>query len=399
MKMKHTKDYIEVSILLYKEKMGTLSNVEKESLSEWKGNSGNRELYQHLATSVNVENKKAEYDSIDSSKAWNNLESLLVEKKGREHKLFTTFMRYAAVIILPLAIGLFLVYQVMNTQEDYSNAIVEQIVPGTNKATLILADGSTVDLEEQKDTLIAGKALNRDNKLAYKSNKEQLANSTPKWHKLVVPVGGEYKLQLSDGTIVYMNSDSELKYTDRFVGKKRIVQLKGEAYFEVSKNKDRPFIVQTSTMDVRVYGTEFNVMAYEDENLVQTTLAEGSIGIQLKNESGIIQSEMLKPNMQLEYRRGDVKGSVRNVQASLYTGWKDGKFQFNNEKLGSIMRKLSRWYGVNFFTQNQAVQDIRFSGEMKRFDDFETILNLLEYGSDVEFEVVGKTVMARSIHN
>lgn len=396
--MNHTKEYIEISVLLYKQQSGTISEQEQVRLNDWKNQSDeNLKLVAKLSSDLKIKEKQSQYKNINAAKAWEQIESKIVDQKPKTRRLFTDLMKYAAAIILPLAIGGLLVYQVMNTAEDYSESIVEQIQPGTNKATLVLADGSTVDLESQRDTLIEGKVLNKDNLLAY-SNAEQLANTDAKWHKLIVPVGGEYDLLLSDGTRVWMNSDSELKYTDQFIGNKRIVHLKGEACFKVSKDSERPFIVKTSTMDVKVYGTEFNVMAYEDEVIVQTTLLEGSVGVDLKNESGIVQSSMLKPNMQIEYRKGYQAGDVKIVEASQYMGWRDGIFQFNNEELGSIMRKLERWYGVKFFTQNQEIQHIRFTGGMKRFDDFSTILNLLEFGSDVEFEVHNKNVVARSVN-
>ena len=145
-------------------------------------------------------------------------------------------------------------------------------------------------------------------------------------------------------------------------------------------------------MDIKVYGTEFNVMAYEDEEAVHTTLVEGSVGVNLKNERGIVEKMMLKPNMQVAYNKGALKGELKRVETRLYTGWKDGRFQFNDEDLGSIMRKLSRWYDVKVFFQNPSIQNIRFTGEMKRFEDFSTILDLLELGSDVEFEVKGNVL-------
>lgn len=396
--MKHTHEYFDISVLLYKKRVGLLSEQEEIILEEWKmSSSENQSIYTHLTSELKIQQKKQQYETIDASKAWENLQPRIHVKIGKERKLLANFLRYAAVILLPLAIGSFLVYQVTKTSEDYSASIVEQITPGVNKATLVLSDGSIVDLEQKKDTLINGQALNHNNKLSYNIKTDELAKVDSKWHKLIVPIGGEYQLQLADGTKVWLNSDSELKYTGSFTGRERIVFLKGEAYFEVSKDKNHPFIVKTNTMDVKVYGTEFNVMAYTDEEIAQTTLVEGSVSVDLKNESGLVQSAMLKPGMQAEFLNGNVEGTFKEVDASLYTGWKDGKFQFNNEELGTIMRKLARWYGVKFFTQNQDVQKIRFSGEMKRFDDFSTILNLLEFGSGVEFEVQGKTVTVRSV--
>lgn len=389
--MSITKAHIKISNLIYKEKTDLLNDSETDFLNAWKNESEeNMSLYERLIQDLDLDSKKEEYNQIDLGEAWERLESQL-KTEIKVRSLFKEFVRYAAILILPLAIGGYLVYNAIDSVEIYDEILVDNIIPGTQKATLVLANGEMIDLEDQKNRLIKtteGDQLNNsDHKLSYSS--EQLAEMKTKWHRLVVPKGGEYQLQLSDGTQVWLNSDSELKYTDRFIGKDRIVHLKGEAYFDVAEDKEHAFIVKTSTMDVKVYGTEFNVMAYEDEEAVHTTLVEGSVGVNLKNERGIVEKMMLKPNMQVVYNKGDLKGELRTVETSLYTGWKDGLFQFNDEDLGSILRKLSRWYNVKVFFQNPSIQTIRFTGEMKRFDDFSTILNLLELGSDVEFQVKG----------
>ncbi|MCZ4695572.1 FecR family protein [Ancylomarina euxinus] len=392
--MSTTKAHIKISKLIYKERTDLLSESETDFLNVWKNESDeNRTIYERLSQDLDLESKKEEYNQIDLGEAWKKLEpQLKAETKVRT--LFKEFVRYAAILILPLAIGGYLVYHAIDSVESYDEILVDNIKPGTQKATLVLANGEMIDLEDQQNSLIKtpeGDQLNNSNhKLSY--NSEQLAEMKTKWHRLVVPKGGEYQLQLSDGTQVWLNSDSELKYTDRFVGKDRIVHLKGEAYFDVAEDKAHAFIVKTNTMDVKVYGTEFNVMAYEDEEAVYTTLVEGSVGVDLKNETGIVEKMMLKTNMQVAYNKGALKGEVRTVDTGLYTGWKDGRFQFNDEDLGSILRKLSRWYDVKVFFQNSTIQNIRFTGEMKRFDDFSTILDLLELGSDVEFQVKGNVL-------
>jgi hypothetical protein len=394
--MKHTQEYFKISILLYIKQMGLISDEEEILLSDWREESiDNFDICNRLTSDLNIANKRNDYQKIDSHIAWGILQTKIKFRSIKGKKLVLNLLRYAAVLLLPLAIGSLLVYQVVNRNDDYSETIVDQIIPGTSKASLVLSNGDVVNLEEKRDTLIEGLLLNQDNTLTYLPDATDLTKASAKWDKLIVPIGGEYHLQLADGTKVWLNSDSELKYTNQFVGKQRVVYLKGEAFFEVRKDKEHPFIVRTKSMDVKVYGTEFNVMAYEDEELCQTTLLEGSVSVDLKNGDEVIQSSMLKPDMQMEYSRGDLKGSVQYVDASLYLGWKDGLFQFNNENLGSILRKISRWYNVKFFTQNQSIQNIRFSGEMKRFEDFATILNLLELGSNVRFKVQGDVVIVR----
>jgi ferric-dicitrate binding protein FerR (iron transport regulator) len=393
--MNTTKEYINISQLIYKEKSNLLSENEASALEKWKDESvENQNIYQGLSQELDLESKIKAYNAIDSDKAWVKLEAGL-KTETKTIKLFKEFMRYAAVLILPLAIGGYLVYNAIDTAETYEEILVDNIVPGTQKASLVLANGDVIDLENQKDSLIlikdGSQLSNINNMLSYTD--VQLADMKVKWHRLVVPKGGEYKLKLSDGTQVWLNSDSELKYTDKFIGKDRIVHLKGEAYFDVAEDKDHAFIVKTMDMDVKVYGTEFNIMAYEDEDIVYTTLVEGSVGVDLKNETGLVEKSMLKPNMQMAYPKGSSGGQIKVVDTDLYTGWKDGLFQFDDEDLGSIIRKLSRWYDVKVFFQNPSIKNIRFTGEMKRFEDFTTILNLLELGSDVEFDVTGNVLI------
>ncbi len=389
--MNNTKDYIKISGLLYKEQTELLTDSENTFLTEWRSQSEeNQTLYNHLLQNLNIEAKKEEYDKIDLNQAWERLEPQIKTEK-KTYKLFVEVLRYAAVLILPLALGGYLIYNAIDSVETCKEVFVNNIAPGTQKASLILDNGKVIDLEEQKDIMIKtqnGHTLsNKNNKLSYAQ--EQSVKEKMKWHRLVVPRGGEYQLQLADGTQVWLNSDSELKYTDKFNGKERIVYLKGEAYFDVKEDKERAFIVKTNTMDVKVYGTEFNVMAYEGDELAQTTLVEGCVGVNLKDETSVVDQLMLKPNMQVDYLIGRSKGQLRQVETSLYTGWKNGLFQFNDEALGSILQKLARWYDVKFFFQDPSVENIRFTGEVKRFEDFSTILNLLEFGSNVQFEVKG----------
>lgn len=395
--MKHPKEYFKISVLLYKKQMGLISDEEEILLSDWKEESvDNIDICNRLTSDLNIAEKQNDYQKIDSHIAWEKLQTKIKFRSVRGKNKVLNLLKYAAVLLLPLVIGSLFVYQVLNNRDNYCETVVNQVVPGTSKASLVLSNGKVINLEEKRDTLIEGHLLNKDNTLTYLTDAHDLAKASVKWDKLIVPVGGEYHLQLVDGTKVWLNSDSELKYTNQTVGKQRVVYLKGEAFFDVSKDKEHPFIVRTKNMDVKVYGTEFNVMAYDDEDICQTTLLEGSVSVDLKNANEVIQSAMLKPDMQMEYLRGDLKGKVRYVNASLYSGWKDGLFQFNNENLGSILRKISRWYNVKFFTQNQSIQNIRFSGEMERFEDFATILNLLELGSNVQFKVQGDVVIVRS---
>lgn len=394
--MNQTKKYIEISALLCKQRSGVISKKEEAILEEWKNASiENQDLYDRLDSDAFMEEKEKIYAEIDSRGAWKKVQSEISAKKWNKRQLYYKVLKCAAVIGLIFMLGTVFVYMNIDIQENYSELLVDQIKPGINKAVLVLSDGSRVDLEEKKDTLIESHVLNRNSKLTYNKNSQHSDSSKLHWHKLFVPVGGEYQLQLSDGSRVWLNSDSKLRYPDQFVGKNRVVYLSGEAYFEVSKDTERRFIVKTNSLDVKVYGTEFNLMAYDDDEQVQATLSEGSVLVNVTNSFGKELQYQLAPNMQCSYSKSKNECRVLDVDARKYSGWKDGKLQFDNESLDGIARKLERWYNVKFFFQNEKVKTIRYTGELKKFADFKLILNFLEIGTDVKFVVKNKVIIVQ----
>ena len=209
------------------------------------------------------------------------------------------------------------------------------------------------------------------------------------FNKVEVPYGGIYSLVLADGTKVYLNSGSSLEFPSRFGKKERLVKVSGEAYFEVAKNKEWPFVVSAGETGVKVLGTEFNVKSYADEAGVYTTLVEGSVVI-LRGGKELLR---LRPGEQSYYNKGVGNVTVKEVDTGVFTAWKDGMFYFKDMTLGEIVRMVARWYDLEVFFQNGDLRDVRLSGNLKRYKDVRELFRSFEKISEARFSVNGKTVV------
>ena len=207
----------------------------------------------------------------------------------------------------------------------------------------------------------------------------------------MIPRGGEYTLLLADGTKVYLNSVTKLRYPVSFASHERRVYLSGEAYFEVAHDSLHPFIVETEGMSVRVYGTEFNVNTY-NEGIIQTTLVNGKVGIRVP-ETG--EEVFLQPNEMAEFLNSFSSIRVKKVDTFVYTAWKDGKFVFENESIEEIMERLTRWYDIKVFFENESVKNQIFNGVITRFVDVEDVLHLIEGTATVKFGINGNMIIVR----
>ena len=214
---------------------------------------------------------------------------------------------------------------------------------------------------------------------------DTLGSGTLAYNTLNVPKGAEFNLVLADGTQVWLNAESKLKYPVVFGSEERVVELEGEGFFKVSKDASRPFRVKTKSQVVEVLGTEFNVDAYPDEGYVYTTLVEGKVKVDAEGKS-----LELVPGMQSVV--GGQEMYSRKVNTGDVVSWKNGMFVLEDKSLEEIMSKLARWYDFNIFYQNQAVKEITFKGKIPRYASFESILDILERTGEVKFKVSGQTV-------
>lgn len=265
------------------------------------------------------------------------------------------------------------------------------IKPGTNAATLTLANGNTIVL----DSASAGVLANVNHVRILKSKSGELVYDTSaspasrdgklSFNMVNVPRGGQYQIVLPDGTHVWINSSSTLRYPTRFEGADRQVQLTGEAYFEVAKDKAHPFRVSVNDMEVRVLGTHFNIMGYKDEGLTKTTLLEGAVKI-IKGSA----QQMISPGQQAIVRES-IK--VADVDVDETVEWKNGNFNFSREKLDVIMRKISRWYDVDIDYEGKTT-NATFVGTLPRSSDISEVLKYLELTGTVHFKVAERRVTA-----
>ncbi|MBO9151303.1 FecR family protein [Chitinophaga sp. GCM10012297] len=257
--------------------------------------------------------------------------------------------------------------------------------PGGNKATLTLGNGRRIVLDSASNgTLFAQggiRAIKLDSgSLAYNAGADAGAIQV---HTLSTPVGGQFRITLADGTNVWLNAASSLRFPSAFSARERAVEITGEAYFEVTKDAARPFKVSFNGTAVEVLGTHFNVMAYPDESKSKVTLLEGSVAV--SNASG---RKLLKPGMQAV-----VGNAITTRQANVEeaVAWKNGLFIFDNEEIHSIMRKLARWYDVRSVYAGD-MPGLTFSGTVSRYSNVSGVLEMLEMTESVRFELKGGTI-------
>ena len=222
--------------------------------------------------------------------------------------------------------------------------------------------------------------------LKYKSNEQ----STKEYNTISIPRGGEYQLVLADGTKVWLNSETTLTYPVNFTGNTREVMLTGEAFFDVSTNAHVPFIVKTKDAAVKVYGTQFNVMAYQDDKMHETTLVEGSVAVLYNNKE-----VMIEPGQQAQINAAGGGFTIREVDTQLYTDWKNGIFRFEEMTLKDVASKLSRWYNVDFYFANEEVKTRTISGAMKRSTEFDLFMGLIEKSVEAEVSIEENNVLIK----
>ena len=377
---------MDIAQLIAEELTGTIDEKDRVVLARWLDeDERHREEYADILESLKTGNeawKDQERGRQLMESRWGAVKSHTVQKTGR----WITWSKYAAVIVLFVSIGIFGL--VNEEKQEVENGTVAQIEHGSMKAQLVLANGKKVDLRPetslQLEEVGGTRILTSDNRIKY-SGKDSLAGQSAevKYNTLIVPRGGEFSLELADGTRVWLNAESRLRYPVAFTGKERKVEMEGEVYFEVAKNKEKPFIVTVNGVDIRVLGTSFNVSAYQEE--VVTTLVEGKVQLKKGNEQVI-----LSPNQQAIW--SDDEFRVKQVDARNYVLWKEGIFYFEDVDLETILDDMARWYNVNVFYMNPALKEMKFSVEIRRYGDINEILRRIGQTKRVKFEIKDRTI-------
>ena len=265
-------------------------------------------------------------------------------------------------------------------------------VPGSNKAMLILADGSILALDSTGDGAIAiqgnTKVLKQGKgELSYEAGAHTQSGEI-QYNTLSTPYGGQYRIKLPDGSRVWLNAASSIRYPTAFMGKTRTVTIKGEAYFEVQKNTAQPFVVQTEKMEVEVLGTHFNVNSYEDEPVTRATLVEGSVRVKTAGASK--DGATLKPGEQAQWKQEDEKLNIRTVDVESVTAWKNGYFHFDGTPAQEVMRQVSRWYDVQIEINGKVGK--HFRGMIPRNASLDEVIHMLSLTGEFKYKIEGRTV-------
>ena len=311
------------------------------------------------------------------------------KKLGKRHASF--WLAAASVMLIMFSIAAF-IYLKEATDFKQQSLATNDINPGSNKATLTLADGRKINLDMATDGKLAEESgikitKTADGQIIYELvSTPKTVNRETSYNTIETPKGGQYKIVLPDSSRVWLNAASSLKYPTNFSAENRMVELKGEAYFEVSPDKQRPFLVKNDRQLTRVLGTQFNISAYEEEETVKTTLVEGAVSVvpsSISSSGASHLSTVLKPGEQSTMLNG--KTSVATVDLAPYISWKKGVFYFDETKLTEAMSQLSRWYDVEVVYSDK-VSDTYFYGEISRTKTLSAVLAILQEGG-VKFKI------------
>lgn len=325
---------------------------------------------------------------FDKEKMWRVLESY--RRKGGERRRIAGAWRWVAVILLPLLLG-GTIWIVLGDKQERPVVSEAALEAGHPQAVLILARGERIDLTSGRTDSLPGQVgvnVLRDSArgVVYERREEQAGN--PEYNTLVVPRQGEFQVVLADGSKVYLNSESEIRYPTFFAGGERRVYLKGEAFFEVTSDTSRPFIVNVGEMDVRVLGTRFNVNAYVPERAIRTTLVSGKVRVSDREDKAAV---VLEPGQQAVWKKNGL--TMREVDALAVSAWVDGKFYFEEGMtLEEITEQLQRWYDIDFFFASERVKHFVFAGMIKKEYAANEIFSIIEKAARVKFTVNGRTV-------
>lgn len=387
--------YFEIARLIAKQISGELDKEEQIRLENWRKESPeNERLFEEIRNEENITANLRRRNSFNTDMGWEKVNEGI--QKYRFRKRVLRICRYAAMLAMPLVIAALVTFQIINeNRNDKTIAATEQILPGSTKATLTLDNGEIVDLTATKGERLEesdGTLIKIDSATLNYKHGANAADGKIAYNKVSVPRGGEYKLVLSDGTRVHLNSMSSLRFPVSFGSKTRQVELDGEAYFEVSKT-GQPFIVNANGMDVEVLGTTFNLSAYKDEPR-QTTLVSGCVRVRTGNGN----SRIIKPSQQASIAPGANQIDVRTVDTAFYTSWILGKIKFKDQRLEDIMKTLSRWYDMDIVYADKEAKNLRFGCYVNRYEEISPLLELLRNTGSVKIETKGKTIKIHTNH-
>ena len=371
--------------LLRKSLTGKLSPKEEARLNEMLGDPALKKVYGELHEKKFLDREWDRYAAFSPREGYLAFENRLLKERLRRTVRWTS----AAAVLLVGLVSSALLLLTGEPRQELSRA--EIIPPGSPKATLTLADGSRVDITPEQPTALQKDGVNilsEGGTLSY--SVEEPTQSTV-YHELEIPAGGEFHFVLGDGTQVWLNAGTTLRYPAGMTGKERRLYLCGEAYFDVKKD-GRRFLVDTEAGTIEVLGTEFGVTGYADEDRLTATLLTGKIRFTTRNGDSI----HLSPGEQI-VTLSDGRTLKQRVNAEEFVGWKDGLYVFREKPLKEIMDTFERWYDVSVVYGDEAIGERRFTGNVRRYDNINVFLEALSATREVGYRIEGSTIELTTI--
>lgn len=378
--------------LLQKYQRGDLTPAEQAELQKWAdAHPANQTLMDRAANGTWLSQALSDYDKVltDDQGTAERLTQYIVDRstpQSSQPAMLRKWIPYVAAAVLILTTVTWF-YTQIGRQVPANREKFTDILPGGNRATLTFANGHTIALSDAQEGII----LKEDHTMY--NDGTALALPPSDTLVLTTPKGGIYQVTLPDGSKIWLNAASTLKYPARFTSSTRQVELSGEGYFEVEKDTHKPFRVVSEGQQVEVLGTAFNISTYPDEAVTRTTLLEGKVNVIADHPTASPRSIVLSPSEQA--RIADDRLTKEVVDVTSETAWRNGLFTFRKEKLGDIMRKVARWYDVEVEFQDDVVNRT-FSGTVSRYAQISEVLATLSLTDRVQFEVHNKTIRVKS---
>ena len=377
--------------IIIRVKLGIASLEEREKLLAWLDESEeNRQLHKDIIRGKCIAERLRLEDEINETTDFKQVYGKVYKRlttRGEKQKLFIRIGIGGVVAACLCGVALVISSLWLGKGKD---RIEENIVSTVRheKVMLVLEDGKQIGLSTgvpDRIDLAQATLVGEVGRLSYEPRPDSMSLREVR-HKIYTMAGGDYSLVLGDGTRVWLNAESELEYPVQFVGKERVVKLKGEAYFEVMHDSVKPFIVEAAGTRTRVMGTSFNIGAYDDENIVYTTLLSGRVEVSLTGKDGV-KPIILNPGEQSLWSKGKGEFTMKKVNTEDVIAWRYGIFVFNEHDIEIVTRVLSRWYGTKFVFDRECTGKHSFSGKMSKDEKLESILKILTLAGGPEFKV------------
>ena len=384
--MQHQTDIFNTAKLLIKNLEGNLSETEKQRLEDWlQADPQNDLLFEKLQTDEYLRKELKLLHSFDEQKAFEKFHETFIKKTPvvplRRNPMRRMIGAAAAVVIIAISVTIFF----LNSPKQQDENIVqikeshgspsEKIMPGGNIATLTLSDGSVISLNHTENGVVTKEGnvdivKLKDGQISY--GKTENTSKEILYNVVATPKGGKYNLTLADGTRVWLNAASSLRFPASFSGNDRRVEMEGEVYFDIAEDLKHPFIVMVNGAEILVTGTEFNVDAYQDESSMKITLLEGKVELKDKNNQ-----TKLTPGQQAEISEAGNFVIHNKIDMEEVIAWKEGLFYFNKADIKAVMKQISRWYDIEVEFEGKVIVE-RLSGKLSRNVSLNEIIQVLE---------------------